>query len=94
MLINYLTTRKALGYQYLIDTKWSDRLMLITDSTFVVVKNVGVNKKRKMLVIFTIVKISLSTIEFAEAIGTSTSLLPTPTSKHIMRDRDANRLID
>ena len=43
MLINYLTTRKALGYQYLIDTKWSDRLMLITDSTFVVVKNVGVN---------------------------------------------------
>jgi hypothetical protein len=47
MYINFVNDRKSLGYECLIDTQCGNRLVLITDSSVVFVKNVTLNGKRK-----------------------------------------------
>ena len=47
MFIGYLNTRKELGYECLIDTQCGNRLVLITDSSIVFIKNVPLNGKSK-----------------------------------------------
>jgi hypothetical protein len=39
MYPNYIEDRKSLGYECFIDTQCGNRLVLITDSSFVFVKN-------------------------------------------------------
>ena len=71
---------KTLGYECLIDTKCGNRLVLITDSSVVFVKNVILNGKRKSKrIIFVIIAgmtIIFSDVKSAEAIGLS--LPPAP----------------
>ena len=52
MYINYSYDRKSLGYECLIDTQCGNRLVLITDSSVVFVKNVSLNGKRKAKILF------------------------------------------
>ena len=73
MYINFVYDRKSLGYKCLIDTQCGNRLVLITDSSVVLVKNVILNGKRKSKrVIFVIIAgmiIIFSNVKSAEAIG-------------------------
>ena len=48
MYINYVNDRKSLGYECLVDTQCGNRLVLITDSSVVFVKNVTLNGKSKV----------------------------------------------
>ena len=47
MYINFVNDRKSLGYSCLIDTQCGNRLVLITDSSVVFVKNLTLKGKRK-----------------------------------------------
>jgi len=73
MSINFVNDRKSLGYECLIDTQCGNRLVLITDSSVVFVKNVILNGKRKSKrIIFVIIAgmiIIFSDVKSAEAIG-------------------------
>ena len=52
MYINFVNDQKYLGYGCLIDTQCGNRLVLITDSSIVFVKNVTLNGKRKAKKLF------------------------------------------
>ena len=43
MYINFVNDRKYLGYKYLINTQCGNRMVLITNSSVVFVKNVTLN---------------------------------------------------
>lgn len=86
-----MNNRKSLGYECLIDTQCGNRLVLITDSTVLFVKNVSLNGKRKIIVIIGVIIIIFSEAESAEAMGTNLPLQKRVVS--IMPDRDASRLI-
>ena len=58
MYINYVNDRKSLGYKCLVDTQCGNRLVLITDSSVVFVKNVTLNGKRKIFLIIAVMIIS------------------------------------
>ena len=47
MYLNYLKDHKSLGYEDLIDTNYDRRLVLITDLTFLIIKNFPLNAKNK-----------------------------------------------
>ena len=51
MYINYANDRKLLGYKCLVNTQCGNRLVLITDSSVVFVKNITLNGKHKIFVI-------------------------------------------
>ena len=91
MYINFVNDRKSLGYECQIDTQCGNRLVLITDSSVVFVKNVSLNGKRKIIVIIGVMIIIFSDVKSAEAIGTN--LPPQQRVVSIMPDRDASRLI-
>ena len=69
MYINFVNDRKSLGYECLIDTQCGNRLVLITDSSVVFVKNVRLNGKRKIFVIIAVIIIIFSDVKSADAIG-------------------------
>ena len=46
MYLNYLKDHKSLGYEDLIDTNYDRRLVLITDVTFLIIKNFPLNAKK------------------------------------------------
>lgn len=71
MYILFLNDRKSLGYECLIDTQCGDRLVLISDSSVVFVKNVHLNGRRKICVSFAVITIFFSDIKFVDAIATS-----------------------
>uniref|UniRef100_UPI004057B427 hypothetical protein n=1 Tax=Candidatus Electrothrix sp. TaxID=2170559 RepID=UPI004057B427 len=91
MYINFLNDRKSLGYECLIDTQCGNRLVLITDSSVVFVKNVRLNGKRKIFVSIAVIIIIFSDVKSADAIGTN--LLPQQRVVSLIPDRDTNRLM-
>nr|YP_010472364.1 hypothetical protein N4L43_pgp145 [Pleurosigma intermedium]UVG41975.1 hypothetical protein [Pleurosigma intermedium] len=91
MYINYVNDRKSLGYKCLVDTKCGNRLVLITDSSVVFVKNVTLNGKRKIFVIIVGMIIIFSDVKSANAIGMSPPLQPRVV--RIMSNQNTNRLI-
>ena len=91
MYINFLNDRKSLGYECLIDTQCGNRLVLITDSSVIFVKNVTLNGKRKIFVIIVGMIIIFSDVKSADAIGTSRPLQPRVV--RIMSNQNTNRLI-
>lgn len=74
-----------------MDTQCGNRLVLMTDSSVVFVKNVSLNGKRKTCVIIAGMMIIFSDVKSAEAIGTN--LPPQQRVVSIMPNRDASRLI-
>ena len=58
----------------MVDTQCGNRLVLITDSSVVFVKNVTLNGKRKIFVIIVGMIIIFSDVKSADAIGASPSL--------------------
>ena len=91
MYINYVNDRKSLGYECLVDTYCGNRLVLITDSSVVFVKNVTLNGKRKIFVIIVGMIVIFSDVKSADAIGTSPPLQPRVV--RIMSNQNTNRLI-
>lgn len=95
MYPNYINDRKSLGYECLMDTQCGNRLVLITDSSVVFVKNVSLNVKHRSnrIIFVSIVVITLlfSDVKSAEAMGTNPRLQQTIVN--IVPDRDASRLI-
>lgn len=91
MYINYVNDRKSLGYKCLVDTQCGNRLVLITYSSVVFVKNVTLNGKRKIFVIIVGMIIIFSDVKSADAIGTSPPLQPRVVC--IMSNQNTNRLI-
>ena len=75
MYPNYINDRKSLGYECLMDTQCGNRLVLITDSSVVFVKNVTLNvkTKSKRIVVVSILGGALyfSNVKPSEAIGLS-----------------------
>ena len=71
-----MNDRKSLGYECLVDTQCGNRLVLISDSSVVFVKNVTLNGKRKIFVIIVGMIIIFSDVKSADAIGTSPPLQP------------------
>ena len=70
MYINFVNDRKELKYKCLMDTQCGNRLVLITDSSVVYVKNASSNGKRKILGIITGIIIIFSNFEI-ETVGPS-----------------------
>jgi hypothetical protein len=95
MYINFINDRKSLGYEALTDTRCGIKLVLISDSTVLLIRNFPSNvnhkTKRVILVITLISVVWFSNLKSAEAIGTN--LPPQQRVVSIMPDRDANRLI-
>ena len=95
MYINFINDRKSLGYEALNDTRCGIKLVLISDSTVLLIRNFHYNvnhkTKRVILVITLISVVGFSNLKSAEAIGTN--LPPQQRVVSIMPDRDANRLI-
>jgi hypothetical protein len=73
MYPNYIENRKTLGYKTVNDTICGTRLVLITDSSLLLIKSLNVNCKTKkiILVIVLVSRIWFSHLEPAEAIGFS-----------------------
>lgn len=71
MFIGYLDTQKKLGYECLIDTQCAQSLVLTTDSSIVVIKNVTLDGKRKFFLIIVGIAILFSDVKSAKAMGTS-----------------------
>lgn len=90
MYPNYREDRKALGYEALIDITCVNSLALITDSTFLFVKNVRLNGKRKFIVIIGVISIIFSVSESAQAMGTS---YLRPQMVVNINNRDVSRLL-
>ena len=84
-----------LGYECLTDTLCGNQLVLITDSSVLLIRNhiLNVKRKSKRIVVVSIVVFSLifSNVKSAEAIFTN--LPPQQRVVIIMRDQDANKLI-
>jgi hypothetical protein len=80
MYPNYIKNRKALGYKVLNDTSCGMRLVLITDSTVILIRNFPSNvthkTKRVILVIAFVSGVWFSNLASVEAIGLS--VRPTP----------------
>jgi hypothetical protein len=91
MYPNYLQDRKSSGYKCLIDTQCGNRLVLITDSSVVFVKNVTLNGKRKICVIIVGMIIIFSYVKPAQAIGPNN--LPTQQRVVSITYRDTSSLI-
>ena len=91
MYINYVNDRKSLGYECLVDTQCGNRLVLITDSSVVFVKNVTLNGKRKIFVIIVGMILLFSDVKSADAIGMSPPFQPRIV--RIMSNQNTNRLI-
>ena len=85
-----MNNRKSLGYECLIDTQCGNRLVLITDSTVLFVKNVSLNGKRKIIVIIGVIIIIFSVAESAQAMGTNN--FPQQMVVNI-KDRDVSRIL-
>lgn len=79
MFIGYLNTQKELGYECLIDTQYGNKLVLITDSNVVFVKNVTLNlngkTKRIVVVVSLATVVWFSNLESVSAMG-----LPMPSA--------------
>ena len=71
MYPNYIEDRKALGYKCFVDSQCGNRLVLITDSSVVFVKNVRLHRKRKIIVIIGVIISIFSVSESAQAMGTN-----------------------
>ena len=73
MYPNYINDRKSLGYECLLDTQCGNRLVLITDSSVVFVKNVTLNLKTKSKRIVVVISLAtvvcFSNVESISAIG-------------------------
>ena len=89
--INYANDRKELGYKCLMDTQCGNELVLITDSSVVFVRNVGLYGKRKIIVIIFTIIVILSDVEPAESIGTSPPLQTRVV--RIMSNQNTNKLM-
>lgn len=80
MYPNYIENRKALGYKVLNDTSCGMKLVLITDSTVILIRNFPSNvthkTKRVILVIAFVSGVWFSNLASVEAIGLS--VRPTP----------------
>ena len=83
MYTNYRNDRKSLGYKCLMDTQCGNRLMLITDSSVVFVKNVTLNLKTKSKRIIVVISLAtvvcFSNVESVSAIGLP--MPPTPVTR-------------
>lgn len=78
MYPNYIQDRKLVGYKALLDIKCGSKLVLITDSTFLFVKNVRLKGKQKIIVMIGVMMFVFSVPESALAIGTSPVTMHTP----------------
>lgn len=81
MYINYVNDRKQLGYKVVKDTNDGIKLVLITESSIVLIKNLSLNLKNKSKRIFVVVTLvgalCFSNIQSSKAMG-----LPMPPSSH------------
>lgn len=82
MYINYVTDRKQLGYKKVVkDTNDGIKLVLITESSIVLIKNLSLNlknKSKRIFVVVTLVKaLCFSNIQSSKAMD-----LPMPFSSH------------
>jgi len=77
MYPNYIEDRKSLGYECLIDTQYGNRLVLITDSSVVFVKNVTLDGKREIFVIIAVMIIIFSDVKSAAQKSSSSAGMAT-----------------
>ena len=72
MYVNYVNDRKKLGYKALKDTNCGIKLVLITDSAVLIIKNFSLNLKNKSKRIVVVISLAsvvwFSNLESAEAI--------------------------
>jgi len=85
MYLNYINDRKSMGYECLTDTRCGDQLVLITDSTALLIRNITLNvitlnvkrkSKRIVVVIILVFTLCFSNVQPAQPIGLSR--LPAP----------------
>lgn len=90
MYPNFIEDRKALGYEVHNDTSCGIKLLLITDSTVLLIRNLSSNRnhktKRVILVITLVIVVWFSNLESGKAIGLSVPTIPVvrvqPTYQH------------
>jgi len=80
MYPNFIEDRKALGYEVHNDTSCGIKLLLITDSTVILIRNLSSNinhKTKRVILVITLVSVVwFSNLESVEAIGLSLPPIP------------------
>ena len=93
MYVNYVNDRKQLGYKAVKDTNCCIKLVLITESTVLLIRNlpskVNHKTKRVILMIALVSRVWFSNLESVKAIGIN---IP-PQQTLIMARQDTNKLI-
>ena len=93
MYINFVNDRKDLGYSCLIDSQCGNRLVLITDSSVVSVKNITLKGKRKAERIFIygmlLFQLSQPLVPYVPAV-----ILPLPTAIERLSPFEQDRILN
>ena len=92
MYINFVSDRKYLEYSCLIDTQCGNRLVLITDSSVVFIKNITLNGKRKAKRLFVhgtfLFQLSQPLVPYATAV-----MLPLPPAMERLSPFEQDRIL-